>query len=233
MKFWRPIIVAAVISPLVIVAVVHAATLTPSTPPAGSTLVQRVALRKQETKFILSPNDKIRLQQNCQTGQTNLRTIEDSTTTMLSNRQQVYNHIDGKLWYVIGQLKIANVDTFKLEKVHNFYLRYVNDFETTGQNYKQTLNDMILIDCQKDPLGFKSLLATARAYYAQLQTKSQTINNYVSNKVQQTINNFANNLQTPTSSNTLNSTNGSPNSTNKSSSGSSSSGSTGGTNATQ
>lgn len=190
----RPVL--AVLAAVLAGSISMAAADTPPAPaPAGSTLDQRVAQRKAERGTALSANDQQRLVSTCVNAQAKLRSIETDEVPMLDNRTKVYGSIDAKLWIVTGQLKLANQDTFNLEKQRLTLLDKTNNFQSLAANYKQALDDSLVINCQADPNGFKALLDTARIYHDQLRAQSTDSHDYVINTIKPTLTDFVNKLQ--------------------------------------
>lgn len=167
----------------------------PAPAPAGSTLEQRIAQRKAERGTTLSENDQKRLISTCRGAQTKIRAIQTSEVAMLDNRSKVYGSIDAKLWIVVGQLKLAGQDTFQLEKQRLTLFDKSNAFQTIATNYKQALDDSLLINCQADPNGFKALVDTARIYNDQLKAQSADSQNHVVNTVKPLLSDFVTTLQ--------------------------------------
>lgn len=174
---------------------VAAADSPPAPAPAGSSIEQRIAQRKTERGTALSDQDQKRVIGTCVSAQTKIRSIETKEVPMLDNRTQVYGSIDAKLWIVTGQLKLAKQDTFQLEKERLTLLDKTNNFQTLASNYKQALDDSLVINCQADPNGFKALLDTARIYHDQLRAQSVDSHDYIVNTVKTTLSEHVNKLQ--------------------------------------
>lgn len=172
-----------------------------STPPSGSTLEQRIALRKQEQKVVLDPKIQERLIKQCGGTKAKFTTITHDMEPIIDTRNSTYQKIDAKLWVLIGQLKLIPKDTFKFEQQHTDYVKKIADFQLTGTNFKQTLDDLVVMNCQADVIGFKAMLETARSYYTQLYNQSADANNYLINNVKLTINDFAKQLEPKTNTN--------------------------------
>lgn len=167
----------------------------PADPPAGSSFDQRLDQRKKEQQVQLSKQDQQRLTQQCVAAQTKIRQLQPKTTAVVNMRTNVYRNISGRQWVAVGELKLANEDTFNFEKQLTEYTNKVSAFRSTATTYQQTLDDLTLINCQADVVGFEALLQTARYYYAQLQSQSQDIRNYVINTIKPTLTDFASRLQ--------------------------------------
>lgn len=171
----------------------------PANTAPGSTLEQRIAQRKKERKIKLDEINKTRLQNQCVYAQANLRTLTDSYSKTADNRDKVYRGIDAKLWIIIGSLKLINKDTFKLEQQRQEYLKRVLAFENQSNQFQQTINDMLAMNCKADPTGFKALLETARLYNAQIRSSFIGIRSYLIDQVQQTVSQQADDLKLKTS----------------------------------
>lgn len=165
----------------------YAATAAPADPPAGSSFDQRLAQRKAERAIKLDDKDQKRLTQQCTGAQGTIRTWYQAVSASINDRNQTYHRVDAKLWVIIGRLKLANKDTFKLEKQRSKFAANINDFQATAANFTQTLDDVQVVNCEADIIGFKALLETARLYYQQVVDKSDAIDAYVVNDIKSTL----------------------------------------------
>jgi hypothetical protein len=102
---------------------------------------------------------------------------------------------------MVGQLKLANKDTFKFEQQHTEYVKKIAAFQTTGANFRQSLDDLVVVNCQGDIVGFKALLETARTYYTELYNQTADNNNYTLNTIKPTIDDFVAQLTPKTNPN--------------------------------
>jgi len=167
----------------------------PAAPPPGGTFAQRLEQRKRERNVQMIEKDQKRLAQRCVAIQGDVREIQQKATPIVNNRAKVYQRIDAKLWVTIGQLKLADRDTFDLEKERGGFTERAAAFQVTAANYLQTLDDMIVINCQADIVGFKALLDTARLYQGQVRTQSADIRSYVIDTIKPTLADHATALQ--------------------------------------
>lgn len=175
----------------------------PPTPAApGSTLDQRVAQRKTERNVVIAQKDQQRLVNVCVSAQTKVRVLQQQTTPAVADHVKTNQQIDAKLWIMVGKLKIAQKDTFQLEKQRAALADKFSAFQQTGQNYNQTLDDIVAVNCRTDLVGFKALLDTARIYRTQLRDQSTDIRNYLNNEIKPTLGNFATDLQVKPSTET-------------------------------
>jgi len=159
----------------------------PATPPAGGTFADRLAQRKAEREITLDEKDQKRLGERCTTTQGKIRTLYQGVTKIIEDRKKSYQQVDAKLWVTIGRLKLANRDTFELEKQRTNLADKLNDFQVTATNYTQTLDDIQVVNCKADVIGFKALLDTARLYRQQVIDKTAAIRDYVVNDVKATL----------------------------------------------
>ncbi len=173
----------------------------PAVAPPGSTLAQRLDQRKAERGIVLNEVDLERLTQTCVSVQSKLRLIQRDTVSMLENHSRVYKKIDARLWVTIGQLKLADQDTFQLEKQRIALTDKVASFQSLAMNYQQVLDDILVINCQADPTGFQALLDTARIYHTQLRTQSADIHDYLINSIKATLASHVSDLQTKPATN--------------------------------
>lgn len=167
----------------------------PADPPAGGSFEQRLAQRKTERAIKLDDKDKKRLAQRCVAAQGTIRTWYQTVSSSVDDHNKAYQRVDAKLWVVIGRLKLAGKDTFKLEKQRSTFAANINDFQTTAANFTQTLDDIQVVNCEADVVGFDALLETARLYYKQVIDKSNSIDNYVVNDIKSTLTGYTTDLQ--------------------------------------
>lgn len=167
----------------------------PASSVPGSTFEQRMAQRKAERNVALDDKSQKRIIAQCVKAQGKVRTLQQKTSPALTNRAKVNQQMDAKLWVMIGKLKIAQKDTFNLEKQRIALAEKAAAFQATSKLYQQTIDDLVVVNCQADPTGFKTLLDTARIYRGQLRDQSTEIRNYVINDIKLALSAFAADLQ--------------------------------------
>lgn len=165
-----------------------------ATAPGGS-IEQRIAQRKAERNVVITTEDKSRLESSCSSAQTKLRSLQQTTTPVVLERAKANLLIDAKLWVIIGKLKLAEKDTFALEKQRATLAEKVRVFAETERLYQQTLDDAIVLNCKADLVGFKAMLDTARIYRTQVRDQSTDIRNYLVNDIKPSLNAFSAQLQ--------------------------------------
>lgn len=179
-------------------AVVNSAYAVPTDAPAGSTTDQRVEFRKKEQKVSLDSKEQVRIKSRCAKTQSKIRDIQTATGPVVKSRENVYKKIEGKLLVAIGQLKIGDQDTFKIEQQKAEYTKQVAALENSMSQYKQTLDDIVSMNCQADPVGFVALVKTARQYHDLIRQQSANLKKYVIDTIKPSLAQFVNDLQPKT-----------------------------------
>lgn len=151
----------------------------PATPAPGSVIAQRLEQRKKERNVQLDERTSKRLIEHCTDAQSNIRISQQRLSKLFIDRSKTYEQIDGKLWVTIGQLKLAQKDTFELEKNRALLAEKTSGAKLTAANYQQTLDDIVVINCKADIVGFKALLDTSRLYLVQLREQSNNIRTHI------------------------------------------------------
>ena len=165
--------------------IAHAAV--PANPPAGGTLQQRIALRKNEFKVILEPKDEQRLKSRCNSIQSIFRDAQQALPAKVDNYQQKYLSIDAKLLLAIGKLKLADRDTLELEKQRTALASRVTVLDTTLTNYRQSIDDVVIMNCEADLVGFKSMIEATRAYHDTVRIQTSGIRIYLVDTIKSTL----------------------------------------------
>lgn len=175
---------------LAVIGTGNIATADTKSPPAGSTFEQRLAQRKKEQNIKLEKRDQARIEQRCVSAQTAITSLQQQLSEPINTRHKQYKNIDAKVWIAVGQLKLAGQDTFTLEKHQISYNKQRVQFEKLTAEYVQTLDDAVVINCKADPVGFVSLIETARSYLDQIRTQSEAIRTTTVNNVKPELNNM-------------------------------------------
>lgn len=167
----------------------------PADAPPGGTAQQRLDLRKKEQNVTLDAKELKRIPSICNKTQDTIREVQNKLAPTVNNRGSTYKKIDAKLWIIIGQLKLADKDTFNLEQQRAEYAKQVAAFDNSVAQYRQTLDDIVVMNCQADPVGFIALVRTAQEYHKQIRAQSKAINAYIVDTVKSTLSDFATELQ--------------------------------------
>ena len=167
----------------------------PADAPAGGTAEQRLSLRKKEQNIKLDSKELLRVTSKCTNVQSSVRELQTKLAPVVEKRSNIYKKIDAKLWIIIGQLKLADKDTFKLEQQRSEFAKQVTAYDNSMTQYKQTLDDIVVINCKADPAGFMALVKTAREYHTLIRKQSQDLNTYIVDTVKATLNAFTDELK--------------------------------------
>ncbi|MBA3758252.1 hypothetical protein H0X10_01300 [Candidatus Saccharibacteria bacterium] len=172
---------------LILIAVPQPAAAIPSDPPAGSSLQQRIDFRKNELKLVVDPKDEQRLKTRCIAIQALYRNFQQELSPKVTNHQNKYQSIDAKLYLAIGKLKLAQRDTLELEKQRTALAAKVAALDIVFTNYSQSIDDVVVMNCQADLIGFKSLVQTSRGYHDAVRLQTSDIKNYVVDTIKATL----------------------------------------------
>jgi hypothetical protein len=140
-----------------------------------NTLEERVAQSKATLKLQLSAAQSQKISQKCVAAQTLIKKVAAKDKTSADKRQQIYTDLSTQLTADIRTLQSQNVDvtTLKIAQAQfNVAInRYINDTAT----YETTVDDAIAVNCASDPLGFQSLLTSARQFRTALASDAAQI----------------------------------------------------------
>ncbi len=167
----------------------------PANPPNGSTLEQRAKLRTDEQRVKLTEKEITRYKTRCIKTQNTVREIQNKLAPIITKRQLVYKKVDAKLWITIGQLKLAGKDTFTLEAERAEFAKRVDVYNNILNQYNQTLDDIVVMNCEADLNAFIARVKTAREYHQALRTQSEDIKTHIVDNVKSTLSDFATSLQ--------------------------------------
>jgi hypothetical protein len=139
---------------------------------SSALLSQRTALRKAELNIQLSQSQTQALAQKCTAAQKALQAIKTKDEARIDKRKQAYTKLSAKLNEAVTGLQKqgANIESLKLQQ--QAFNTQANQYLIDAQTYATTLNDLVLLDCTKDPTGFEVTLLSAR------QLRTQLINDY-------------------------------------------------------
>lgn len=171
------VVAAALIMPRV------AADNRPATPDSGSSLGERIELRKSDRSVSLDDAEERRLERRCPQAQSTVRQLQNSKTQMLNNRADVYNRISGKTWLGIGGIRLADGDVFALKRHALDLDDKVEDFNANATLFNQTIRDILQMNCEADVEGFKALVETAQEYDQLLLSLANDIRSLVNNDI--------------------------------------------------
>ncbi len=189
------VVISLILSLSIILLVSSAQAAAPAQTTAGATLEQRIAQRKAEFPAPLDEKVAKRFQTVCSQSQSKIRVIQSDTRSIQSERAKVYSLIEAKVYVTIGKLKLANVDTFKLESAQTKYAMEIDTFNSLMTGYQQALDDILVINCAADVVAFNALVQTARSYDKALGEQAKLINGTVIDDIKGTLSAYTMELQ--------------------------------------
>lgn len=189
------VLASGIIAALLVMTSVAMAQVPPASPSAGAAFEQRLDQRKKERNIKLDALAQKRLASQCTAAQSTVRSSQQKLAQLFTDRSKTYRQIDGKLWVTIGQLKLAEKDTFSLEQKRAAYAKKVGAVEASAADFQQTLDDIVVVNCKADVTGFKALVDTARLYLSQVRAQSADLRKYVLDDIKPTLNTHITDLQ--------------------------------------
>jgi hypothetical protein len=159
---------------------------TGNTATGSSLLNQRIAQRKTALNTQLTTAQSQALAKKCVAVQKTLLAIKTKDETKVDKRKQAYTNLSAKLNEAVTILQKQAANTDSLRTQQQLFNNQANQYLIDSQTYMTTLNDLVLMDCSKDPAGFEATLLSAR------QLRTQLVNDYV--LIKATSGNLAKNL---------------------------------------
>jgi len=105
-----------------------------------------------------------RIRTNCHLALATLSQIHANDAPVYVNRNQTYYSISAKLMTRLNsRLSLNGYDTTELSKTAATYNSDLADFRSAYKQYDNLMDDVVRIDCTKEPVGFYDKVADARA----------------------------------------------------------------------
>ncbi|GEM_PF-3282901 len=123
---------------------------------------------RAQLKEALSTTDEQRIQLRCLAVQANIKTLATRSGEVQTKRVAAYSEITKEMDALSASLKNQAFETSELDKNIAELKVKVTAFQTTLADYKQTLEDLTVIDCSQDAASFKAALETARDLHTKL-----------------------------------------------------------------
>jgi hypothetical protein len=150
---------------------------------AEGDIQDRINKYKEKASERVSAAREARLQARCQNAQTKLTNIANSASTVVTNRQAVYQRLIDRVAVLSSGLQAAGIDVSGLEASVTELQGLLEAFTVEAEAYQVALNDLGAMDCESDPTGFQAALSEARRARGELFKSSQTIREYVQETV--------------------------------------------------
>ncbi len=163
-----------------------------------TTREERQQARKEKFSIKLEAKEENSLKGKCRSVQVRLANIQRQIGTLQTVRFRVYSNIQTHLEKLVEKLDARGADTTTLkaniEELHTM----VDAFNTDVEEVKVAIDDMIAMDCEADPTGFKAALEEARASHVALKKQSTQIRTYIHETIKQTIKTIRESLEQTT-----------------------------------
>jgi len=148
----------------------------------NTSLAQRLADRKARLQTKLTTAQQVRLKARCKAAQGLLNPMREKVAAIQKNRVNAYDALSDQLNSLITKVG-DKADTTELKTELDTYHDKVNDFETSLNDYKQAVSDLVDVDCVSDPAAFKASLDSARTLLTDARTKAADIRTYVTDTI--------------------------------------------------
>ena len=153
--------------------------ITPDSQEDSTTIDQRLAARRPKVQ--LSAADKQNIAAKCALAQTVINDRKTKDTKAASIRLQTYNELVKRLTFLVDNLSSQGSNASELLNAQNYFVASINNYLNDAQSYKTAMDDLVIMDCQSDPAGFRATLNEARVDRAKLGPDVATIKNNLSN----------------------------------------------------
>jgi hypothetical protein len=140
----------------------------PADPAQNTTLAQRIAQRKTITKISLNATTAQGISAKCALAQTAIGVVKTKDSTAREVRTQQYSNIAVRLNQIVENLGNQGFDASDISAFQQRFDSDVNRYLGDVSNYKTTMDDLVNMDCVKDPSGFSASLTIARSLRTQL-----------------------------------------------------------------
>lgn len=150
-------------------------------------LAERVKKYKAAFKEEFRKNEQTRLSLRCEVAQTKSKAIASRLSSIQKTRVTAYDNILKSLNDLKDRLEDQAFETTELKENIATLDSKVNDFKTNMQGYTQAVSDLGVIDCKKDPIGYRAAIQVARNHHAVLVPLVGDIRTYITNTVKPTL----------------------------------------------
>ena len=150
-------------------------------------LQKRLEKRKEALKTKLTVAQEKRLGLRCKNAQAMIKDLQAKATKVHVNRAEAHKNLVTRLTTLQGKLDSKGADTAKLKTQITELQTKIAMFDTDLATYKQSVADLVDMDCTVDPAGFKASLEEARAELKKVQADSAAVKAYVKDTIKPTL----------------------------------------------
>lgn len=142
----------------------------PASPEDTSTIEQRLAARKASFKSMLPVAANASIVAKCSLAQSAIAEVKTKDVKAATIRFEAYDSLATQLSYLVDNLSSQGVDASGLLTAQNKFVTAINTYLVDASKYKAAIDDAVVVDCQKDPAGFKASLLETRQLRSKLAT---------------------------------------------------------------
>lgn len=160
---------------------------------------ERLVKVQAEYGTTLFDAQKTRLSNVCSTVQGILRQYVDKSKAASENENSIYSGIISRIGSVQSQFSVSNIENAEFDGVVREYSVRLSSLKTSYELHHALLGDAIAMDCAANPVGFKSLIAAAKAAHPDIVTKRTSIKLYTADVVRPAIEQLKSDIQNDSS----------------------------------
>jgi hypothetical protein len=149
--------------------------ITPKDPADSSTLPQRITERKNTYGTQLTAEKRKKIISQCAVAQTGMQQIKTKDSPAAKVREETYTKLATQLAIIVDHLERQSVETKGLENAQTAITKVINKYLDDAIKYKTAMDDVVIMDCKKDPEGFQATLTSARNLRTALKTDATKI----------------------------------------------------------
>lgn len=120
---------------------------------------------------------------HCVVAQAKLRVLQTKVASIQTNRKAAYDNISKQLNTLTKKLDDQAFETTQLKKIHTGLQTKLDQYYTKMANYKQAVDDAVVVDCKANTPAFYASLLAARDNHDDLSVITPDIREYITNTV--------------------------------------------------
>jgi hypothetical protein len=141
---------------------IYSFTLAGAATESEAEFANRIAIYEKEYPVSLTQEENQLLVERCALIQNKIIEARDIVNETIVSREASYGNIERKLAAIQSRLSGQGLDTSVIDLMLASYRIEVSNFKTSAERYGSTLNDASAINCQKNPVAFKSTVLAIR-----------------------------------------------------------------------
>lgn len=152
-------------------------------PAESKAMADRIKERTANLKVTLTAAQKTRIQSRCKASQSLLSATEGRIKGTETSRSAVHANIVKHLTELSQKLKAQDINTDTLDAQIITLQGMIETFRTDLEILKQTLRDLVAMDCAPEAAGFQASLTDARSAQQKVKEDSTAIRTYVTDTI--------------------------------------------------